>query len=239
VLGSGLSEVFQGRIGFDAIPYERLSGSPHAVLEGHPGRALVGSWSGKRVALFAGRVHLYQGFSPNDVTYFVRLAAVAAARTLIVTNAAGGLDPALGTGDLMLITDQINLTGASPFFERADSPFIDMFDAYAPRLRALAHSLADGDGALADGVYAGVRGPSYETRAEAAALRTLGAHAVGMSTVLETIAARALGLDVLGVSLIANPVGIVAPLTHEAVLDAARSGAARLARLVEAVAGAL
>jgi purine-nucleoside phosphorylase len=238
VLGSGLSEAFEGRMDFEAIPYERLHGSPHAVLAGHPGRALIGSWSGKRVALFAGRVHLYQGFSANDVTYFVRLAAMAAARTLVVTNAAGGLDPVLRAGDLMLITDQINLTGASPFFERNEGPFVDMFEAYAPRLRALTRSLSGGD-ELTEGVYAGVRGPSFETRAEAAALRTLGAHAVGMSTVLETIAARALGLEVLGFSLIANPVGIVAPLSHAVVLEAARRCADRLARLVEGVAAAL
>jgi purine-nucleoside phosphorylase len=229
VLGSGLSDAIERRAGLESIPYERLAGSPHAVLDGHPGRALVGVSSGCRVALFAGRVHLYQGFSPNDVSYFVRLAAAAGARTLIVTNAAGGLDPTFGPGDVMVIADQINLTGASPFIERHDGPFVDMSVAYAPRLRALAQDL---DPSVREGIYAGVRGPCFETPAEAAALRTLGAHAVGMSTVLETIAARALGLDVLGISLITNALGSGTSVSHVGVVAAAARGGERVAELV-------
>jgi purine-nucleoside phosphorylase len=178
-------------------------------------------------------VHLYQGFSPNDVVYFVRLAAAAGAQTVVVTNAAGGLDPQFEVGDLMLIADQINLTGASPFIERDEEPFVDMSDAYAARLRRGALAA---DATLREGVYAGVRGPAFETPAEAAALRLMGAHAVGMSTVLETIAARALGLEVLGISLIANALHAGAPARHGEIVAAARAGSERL---VDAVAGFL
>jgi purine-nucleoside phosphorylase len=229
ILGSGLSDAFERRALLEAIPYERLPSSPQAALDGHPGRALAGVWAGKRVAVFGGRVHLYQGFSPNEVTYFVQLAAATGARTIIATNAAGGLNPALGVGDIMLISDQINLTGVAPLVEFTHQPFVDMVDAYAPRLRDLVRSL---DAALPEGVYAGVRGPYYETPAEARALRLLGADAVGMSTVLETLAARALGLEVLGFSFIANAIGPTT-LSHDDVLAAVRAGADRLAELVE------
>ena len=213
-----------------SLPYERLPSSPHAALEGHPGQALGGEWGGKRVALFSGRVHLYQGFSPNEVTYFVQLAAAAGARTLIATNAAGGLNPSLAAGDIMVIADQINLTGMAPMIGYSSDPFVDMVEAYDPRLRQRVHAM---EPALQEGVYAGVRGPYYETPAEARALRTLGADAVGMSTVLETLAARALGLDVLGLSLIANSVGPETHVHHTDVLATARTGAARMAEIVE------
>jgi purine-nucleoside phosphorylase len=231
-LGSGLSERFAQRDDLAHVTYDRLPGSPQAHLEGHPGVALVGTWNGVRVVLFAGRVHLYQGFSPQEVTYFVRLAAAAGAGTLVLTNAAGGLAPELAPGDIMLISDQINWTGASPLIEREQGPFIDMVDAYAPSLRALARNI---DPTLRDGVYAGVRGPCYETPAEAAALRTLGADAVGMSTVLETIAARALGLNVLGLSSIANTLASAAHTTHTEVVAASQRGSERFAALVETV----
>ena len=229
ILGSGLSEAFEQRTTLRSLPYERFPSSPHATLEGHPGHALGGAWAGKRVALFAGRVHLYQGFSPNEVSYFVQLVAAAGARVLIATNAAGGLTPEFPAGDLMLIADQLNLTGMAPLVELSHEPFVDMVDAYSPRLRTLVRGL---DPSLHEGVYAGVRGPYYETPAEARALRVLGADAVGMSTVLETLAARALGLEVLGISVIANTIG-PAPSSHADVLTAARPAAQRLAALIE------
>jgi purine-nucleoside phosphorylase len=230
ILGSGLSEAFATRADLDSIPYDRLPDSPHALLEGHPGVVRVGVWEGKRVALFLGRVHLYQGFSPNEVTYFVRLAAASQARTLILTNAAGGLGPTLRAGDLMVIADQINLTGAAPLLELSSEPFVDMVGAYSARLRALVAGI---EPSLREGVYAGVRGPYYETPAEARALRALGADAVGMSTVLETLAARALGLEVLGFSVIANAAIEAATVSHADVLSSARAGAERLAGIVE------
>lgn len=232
ILGSGLSEAFETRSGLEALPYERFPGSPQATLDGHPGHALAGEWAGRRVVLFGGRVHLYQGFRSTEIVYFVRLAAAAGARTLIVTNAAAGLDPDYVPGDIMLIADQINLTGEAPPMELADEPFVEMVDAYTPRLRVLAR---DVDPSLREGVYAGVRGPYYETPAEGRALRVLGADAVGMSTVLETIAARALGLDVLGFSFITNAVSTTSATSHAYSLAVASAGADRLATLVEGV----
>jgi len=232
ILGSGLSEAFETRSAFEALPYERFPGSPQATLEGHPGHALAGEWAGRRVALFGGRVHLYQGFRADEVVYFVRLAAAAGARALVVTNAAGALEPTLAPGDILLIGDQINLTGTAPPMELADEPSVEMVDAYSPRLRALARAI---DPSLREGIYAGVRGPYYETPAEARALRVLGADAVGMSTVLETMAARALGLEVLGFSFITNAIGTTSATTHANVLAVAGAGADRLAAIVESV----
>jgi purine-nucleoside phosphorylase len=180
-------------------------------------------------------VHLYQGFSARKVTYFVRLAAAAGARTVILTNAAGGLNESYTAGDLMLIADHLNLTGATPLDARHEAdPFLNMHDTYAPRLRALAHEVA-GAGALREGVYAGVAGPAYETPAESRALRALGADAVGMSTVLETILARALGLDVLGISVLSNVIGASAELSHAAVVAASESAGERMSGLIDGV----
>jgi purine-nucleoside phosphorylase len=157
----------------------------------------------------------------------------------VLTNAAGGLNEAFARGDVMLISDHLNLTGATPLDPKRDEhPFLNMADAYAPHLRALAHAHSI-DMTLRDGVYAGVRGPAYETPAESEALRRLGADAVGMSTVIEAIAARALGLDVLGISLITNTLGPDDAVSHEAVLATAREGGDRVALLIESVLGSL
>jgi purine-nucleoside phosphorylase len=231
VLGSGLAEGVRTRIDGVEISYDRLH-APETQLAGHPGVAYVGAWAGKRVVAFAGRAHLYQGESPESVTYFVRLAAAAGARTVVLTNAAGGLNPEYGRGDLMLIRDHLNLTGATPLDGRAGDPFLGMVDAYAPHLRVLAREAAAGL-TLREGVYAGVRGPQYETPAECEALRRLGADAVGMSTVLETIAARSLGLDVLGISLITNATGPTEVISHAAVLAASKEGSENLALAIE------
>ena len=213
------------------MPYRKLEGAPQHSLAGHPGFARIGTWAGANVIAFAGRAHLYQGFSASEVTYFVRLAAALGARTLVLTNAAGGLNERFSPGDLMLISDQLNLTGA--FAECSGSPpFVDTVDAYNPRLRALARETA-GSRKLHEGVYAGVRGPAFETPAEARALRLLGADAVGMSTVLETLAARALGLDVLGISLISNLVGPARHVSHTEVLATSREASERLARAID------
>jgi purine-nucleoside phosphorylase len=234
VLGSGLSEIFGGeeyaeRAVFDKVPYAEI-GMPLAHLPGHAGHALVGRWHGKRVLAFAGRVHGYQGFQAREVTRNVAIGAEHGAKTLLLTNAAGGIDPGLRAGDLMVIADHLNLSGMNPLAGSGlSNPFVNMTDAYDPRLRALAHSI---DANLREGVYAGLLGPTYETPAEARYLRTIGADAVGMSTVLETIAARARGLDVFGVSLITN--AVAAPDTsHAEVTDVAKSAAPRLAALLD------
>ncbi len=237
VLGSGLSESVLAKIDGTTIPYDKLH-APQTALAGHPGIARAGTWAGKRVVAFAGRAHLYQGHTPAAVTYFVRLAAASGARTVVLTNAAGGLNADYARGDVMLVRDHLNLTGETPLDGSLGDPFLNMRDAYAPHLRALAREVARAsDGALREGVYAGVRGPQYETAAECDALRRLGADAVGMSTVLETIAARSLGLDVLCLSLITNATSPEADVSHADVLEASRAGGERVATLIEGVLG--
>jgi purine-nucleoside phosphorylase len=231
VLGSGLAAGFRPRIDGVEVAYEKLR-APASSLAGHPGVAYVGTFAGKRTVAFAGRAHLYQGHTPAEVTYFVQLAAAAGARTIVLTNAAGGLNPDYRRGDLMLIRDHINLTGTSPIDGRLPDPFLNMNDAYAPRLRELARDAADGI-PLHEGVYAGLRGPQYETPAECEALRRIGADVVGMSTVLETIAARSLGLEVLGISLVTNETGAADEVSHADVLTASQAGAERLAAVIE------
>jgi purine-nucleoside phosphorylase len=234
VLGSGLSSLVSGAFAYTAIPYDRMLGMPVTSLEGHAGEALVGVWREKRVLVFAGRAHLYQGFSAQQVTVNVRLAHAAGARAIVLTNAAGGLDPSLKVGNLMLITDHINLTGRNPLTGvTAKDPFIDMSDAYSSRMRDLAKRIAKPEHNVREGIYAGVLGPSYETPAEAAYLRQLGASAVGMSTVLETISARSLGLSVLGISVIANVAGHRGP--HSEVVAAAGGVGSRLGELFESL----
>jgi purine-nucleoside phosphorylase len=238
VLGSGLADAVIERIENGVkIPYAQLAGAPQSAkrIAGHPGEAAIGTWAGRRVVAFAGRVHLYQGYSGYEVAYFVRLAAAAGVTTLVLTSAAGGLKPGFRVGDLMILSDQINATGASSLDANSPAdPFVPMIDAYSPRLREIAlrdHAREH----VRCGVFAGVRGPAYETPAEARWLRSMGADAVAMSMVLETIAARALGLEVFGVSLIANLLGVGADAKHHDVLAAAQAGSHRLAELIEHV----
>lgn len=233
VLGSGLSSTVRDRFGATSLPYDTLLGFPVASLPGHAGEVLVGSWQGKRVAAFAGRVHLYQGFSPQQVTVNVRLAHAAGAKMAILTNAAGGLNNGFAAGDFMLIADHINLTGRNPLVAWPhDNPFVDMTDAYSSRLRGIVSSVATPEHRLREGIYAGMLGPNYETPAECRFLRTIGADAVGMSTVLEAIFARFLGMGVVGISMISNIVG--KETSHRDVTEAAAEGAPRLASLLEA-----
>ncbi|HZZ64558.1 MAG TPA: purine-nucleoside phosphorylase [Candidatus Baltobacteraceae bacterium] len=231
VLGSGLSDLFGERAAFTRISYEELA-LPFARLAGHTGEVLVTTWHGKRVVMFAGRAHAYQGFNAREITRNIDIAAESGARTVLLTNAAGALNETFKPGDLMIIADHINLSGLNPIIGSGlADPFINMADAYSPRLRRLA---AEIDPQLHEGVYAGMLGPTYETAAEARYLRTIGADAVGMSTVLETIAARAHGLEVFGISLITNVVA--APQTsHTDVTTAATHAAPRLATLLDAL----
>ena len=230
VLGSGLSELLAERTEFDRIEYAEI-GMPVAALVGHPGHALVGRRHGKRVLAFAGRVHAYQGFAAREIVRNIEIAADRGANTVLLTNAAGAVNPSFKTGDLMVIADHINLSGLNPLAGSGlTNPFVNMTDAYSPRLRALAHEI---DGDLREGVYAGLLGPSFETQAEARFLRTIGADAAGMSTVLETIAARARGLDVFGISLITN--AVAADTTHDAVISAASAAAPHLSHIIDAL----
>ncbi len=220
------------RIDGSDLAYAKI-GAPEPGVAGHLGIARVGTWADRRVVAFAGRAHLYAGYTPRDVTYLVRLAAATGARTIVLTNAAGGLNASFAAGDVMIASDHLNLTGQSPIALDDADPFVNMRDAYDPRIRAIAHSTSLASGSLHEGVYAGVRGPHYETPAESEMLRRLGADAVGMSTVLETIAARRLGLQVLGLSLITNVIASDRDVSHAEVLAASLDGSERIAHVIE------
>ena len=237
VLGSGLGGV-AGRIE-DAvsIPYDEIVEFPSAAVAGHAGRLVLGRIGGTEVAAMQGRVHLYEGWSAADVAFGARLLAALGARAVLLTNAAGAVNPELAPGDLVRISDQLNLTGQNPLTgpndERLGPRFPDMSRAYDPELGALLEAVATREGvALRAGVYAGLAGPSYETPAEIRMLRVLGADVVGMSTVLEAIALRHAGVRVAGLSLVTNVAAGAGPVRHEDVLAAAEAARERLERLV-------
>ena len=240
VLGSGFGAVLRDRIEANAVAYKKLAGMPQPTVAGHAGEALIGELHGRRVIAFSGRFHLYEGRSALEVTYPVAIAAAAGARTIVLTNAAGAVNTDYHPGDLMLLSDQINLTGTSPLLGTQPpfgikDRFVDMVEAYSPHLRDLArHMAGEYEIVMQNGVYAGLAGPAYETPAEARYLRTLGADAVGMSTVLETIAARALHCQVVAFSLITN-VHNGGKTSHVDVLAAAARGAESVARLIEGI----
>ena len=204
VLGSGLGKVADAVENATAIPYSDLPGFPQPGVEGHAGRAVAGSIGGVPVVALQGRAHLYEGVDVDELRTPVRALKAAGAEILVLTNAAGSMRADLGPGSLMLIEDHINLTGANllagPNDDELGPRFPSLRDAYDPALRdelkAAARELGIG---LAEGVYLAVRGPSFETPAEIRAFRTLGADAVGMSTVPEAIVARHMGLEVLGI----------------------------------------
>ena len=214
---------------------------PEPTVPGHAGEALIGMLHGRRIVAYSGRFHLYEGRAPDDVVYPIVVAAHAGAKTLILTNAAGGINPDYQPGDLMQIVDQINLTGQNPLAGSAPFPgardrFVDMVDAYDLEYRKLGrHIASEYSIVMHDGVYAGLTGPAFETPAEARLLRTMGADAVGMSTVLETIAARALGLSVVGFSLITNVHLTGSTTSHDEVLAASQRSASDVARLIEGI----
>jgi purine-nucleoside phosphorylase len=235
-LGSGLSSVADRIEDAVDVPIAALPNLAVSTVPGHTGTLRYGTLAGKRVLAQMGRVHLYEGHDPKDVTRMVSVAAHLGAGTFIVTNAAGGLEPSWSPGDLMLIEDHLNLTGATPLLGvlRDEAPvFLDMAGAYDPELRELARAVAgERDIELRGGVYAGLVGPAYETPAEVRMLRTIGAQAVGMSTVLEVIAARSHGLRVLGFSSITNVHGEGVATSHEEVVEVGAHAAVRLAGVV-------
>jgi purine-nucleoside phosphorylase len=209
VLGTGLGGFADRLMDATAIPYAEIPHFPRPTVEGHPGRLVIGSFAGTPLAVMQGRVHAYEGYTPQQVIYPTRVLARLGIRTLIVTNAAGGIRTDLAPGQLVLISDHINFTGNHPLTgpndPRLGERFFDMSDAYSRRLRQLAHRAAAAEGIpLTEGVYLGLSGPSFETPAEIRAFRTLGADLVGMSTVHEVIAARHLGMEVLGFSSVTN-----------------------------------
>src|SRR3954452_24021836 len=243
VLGSGLATAAEHLRESRSLLYASLPGFPETTVAGHPGRLICGRWAGRKALVFCGRVHGYEGYPATEVGFGVRVAATLGVGTLIVTNVSGGIDPSFEEGEIIAISDHINLTGHSPLTgpndERLGPRFVDMSDTYSPSLRRLASQVAQErfGKPLREAVYAGMPGPSYETPAEVRMLRILGAGLVGMSTIHEVIAARHSGLRVLGLSLVANPAAGVksTPLRHEDVTDVAAAGSARLGALLEAV----
>ncbi|MEA3247829.1 MAG: purine-nucleoside phosphorylase [Gemmatimonadota bacterium] len=243
ILGSGLGSVVDRIKAVSSVPYVTIPGFAGTAVEGHAGTLVAGTLAGRPVIVFAGRIHMYEGHPAAAAAFSVRVAHALGARALLATNAAGGVDPTLVPGDLVLIEDQLNLTGQNPLtgaVERGDLRFPDMSAAYSPRLRALLSEAAGGH-PLRRGVYAGLLGPAYETPAEVRMLRTLGADVTGMSTVGEAIVAAALGMEFAGVSLVTNlAAGITdAPVRHDDVIEAGRVASARLGDLLEAFVGRL
>ena len=239
VLGSGLGDLAGSVEQAVAVPFAELPGWPAASAPGHAGRLLLGHLEGVPVICLQGRLHLYEGHPAGLVVQPVLLMGRLGARVVVLTNSAGGVNRGFGAGTLMVIRDHLNLTGANPLLGPNDDSvgprFPELADAWSPRLRVALGAAGRAVGVeLAEGVYAGLLGPNYETPAEVRALRSLGADAVGMSTVLEAIAARWAGLEVCGVSLITNPGADVAesPLTHEEVLAAAEEAGPRLAAIL-------
>ena len=241
ILGSGLGGMADGLESGVTFAYRDLPSFPVTSVPGHRGRLIIGKMRGVPVIVFDGRMHLYEGLPMWQVAYPVYVARRLGATVLIVTNAAGGVSPSLQTGSVMLIRDHINLTGGSPLTGENDpelgARFPDMRGAYDDELRAIARDVARDNGiAVDEGVYVAMLGPNYETDAEVRMLQTIGADAVGMSTVPEVIAARHAGLRVAGISVISNAApqsGSGAPTTHEAVQSTVHGVADRVRAIVE------
>jgi purine-nucleoside phosphorylase len=254
ILGSGLGN-FATQVESDTtIDYGEIPGWPLSTVEGHEGSLVLGTIGGVSVAVMQGRVHAYEGYSMNEVTFPTRVLGLLGCAGLIVTNAAGGINTSYDAGTLVAISDHINLTGSNaalgpnePRFGLGKGPgqrgesgqrFFDMTAAYSLRLRRLAHAEAERQKIpLPEGVYLGVLGPSYETPAEIRAFRTLGADLVGMSTVHEVIVARHMGVEVLGISLVTNMAAGVLDrvIHHEEVLETGRRVEVQFTALVKAL----
>jgi len=246
VLGSGLGAVADAITDAVMVPYAEIPHFPRSTVEGHSGRILAGMMGGVPVVAMQGRVHFYEGYTPNEVTFPMRVLGALGVRTVVLTNAAGGILESYGVGQLVAIGDHINMLGWNPLAgpnearfgvkAGAGHRFFDMTEAYSKELRALAKETAAEEGfPLEEGVYLAVSGPSFETPAEIRAFRTLGATLVGMSTVPETIVARHMGIDVLGISCVTNlAAGLGAThLSHEEVYEAGKRVEKRLVRLLE------
>lgn len=239
ILGSGLgvlADLIEHAI---TIRYEDIPHFPVSTVEGHAGELVIGQVKGKDVLMMKGRFHLYEGYSTSVVTFPIRVMKKLGIETLIVTNAAGGINTSYEPGDLVVLSDHINMTGGNPLIGPNDAAlgvrFPDMSEAYSRRLRSMAKQIAaEQQIVLREGVYAGLLGPTYETPAEIRMLRVLGADVVGMSTVAEVIAARHAGIEVLGFSCVSNmAAGILdQPLSHEEVMETTEKVKAKFLELV-------
>jgi purine-nucleoside phosphorylase len=246
ILGSGLGDFADSLTDAVSAPYESIPHWPSARVVGHAGRLVCGHVGAARVLALSGRAHFYEGHAMDVVTFGVRVLGQLGVKHLIITNAAGGINRRFSSGALMVIDDHINLMGTNPLVgpndERLGARFPDMSEVYSTRLRGLADETAASMGLqLEHGVYVGVHGPSYETPAEIRAFRTMGADAVGMSTVPEAIVARHMGIEVLGISCITNMAAGVLPqpLVHDEVMETARRVRGGFIALLEGVIGRL
>lgn len=256
VLGSGLGAAADSVTDGVVVPYAEIPHFPQATVEGHSGRLVAGSLGGAPVVILQGRVHYYEGYTPAEVTFPMRVLGALGIRAAILTNAAGGIQQGYTIGQLVALSDHINFMGWNPLtgpneprfacIPGAGLRFFDMTEAYSKRLRAMARQAAAEEGfEMAEGVYLATPGPSFETPAEIRAFQTLGATLVGMSTVPETIVARHMGVEVLGISCVTNLAAGLSetPLIHEEVFAAGRRVEQRLAnlliRLVPRIASAL
>jgi purine-nucleoside phosphorylase len=242
VLGSGLGDFADGLEDAMTTPYGEIPHWPASAVIGHAGKLVVGTLRGKKVAALSGRAHYYEGHDLRTVTFATRVLGVLGVKTIILTNAAGGINTNFEPGTLMVIDDHINLLGSSPLVgpneERFGARFPDMTEVYSKRLRAIADDAARAAGVpVAHGVYVALHGPSYETPAEIRFLRTAGADAVGMSTVPEALVARHMGMEVLGISCITNPAAGVLPepLHHDEVMEVARRVKGAFSSLLEGI----
>ena len=246
VLGSGLGDFADSLQAAVTMPYTQLPHWPASRVIGHAGKLVIGTTRGKTIAALAGRCHLYEGHDAGRVAFAVRTLGMLGVKTLILTNAAGGVNTGFAQGALMIIDDHLNLTGHNPLVgendERFGPRFPDMTDVYAPRLRGIADRVGAKMGVtLPHGIYAALMGPSYETPAEIRYLRTIGADAVGMSTVPEALVARHMGIDVLGISCITNMAAGVLPrpLDHAEVMATAARVRGQFIELLEGIIGEL
>ena len=242
VLGSGLGDFAGTLVDAVTMPYGDLPYWPASRVVGHEGQLVIGNVGGTRVAALSGRVHFYEGHDLGTIVFATRVMGRIGVRRLILTNAAGGINTGFAQGALMVIDDHINLLGSNPLVgpndERFGHRFPDMSEVYSRRLRGIADEAARATGvAVSHGVYVAVHGPSYETPAEIRAFRTMGADAVGMSTVPEAIAARHMGVEVLGISCITNMAAGVLPqpLDHHEVMETARRVRGSFIALLEGI----
>lgn len=240
--GTGLGESAEAVKASVILDYGDIPNFPVSTVESHTGRMLIGKMSGCQLMVLQGRFHLYEGYSPREVTFPIRVMQSLGVKTLILSNAAGGIKPDFQAGDIMLIVDHINLTGENPLVGPNNDSwglrFPDMTRAYDKQLAALAEDTAGEIGiSVRKGVYAGLKGPSLETPAEIRFLRTIGADAVGLSTVMEAIAAVHAGMGVLGLSTISNMVDPdnPVPATMEDIIAVANQTASELQKLLRKV----
>jgi purine-nucleoside phosphorylase len=242
VLGSGLGDFAEGLTDAMTTAYAEIPNWPASAVIGHAGKLVVGALSGKKVAALSGRAHFYEGHDLRTVTFATRVLGLIGVKRLILTNAAGGINIAFKPGTLMVIDDHINLLGSSPLIgpneDRFGQRFPDMTEVYSRRLRGIADDAARAKSvAVAHGVYVALHGPSYETPAEIRFLRTIGADAVGMSTVPEALVARHMDMEVLGISCITNPAAGVLPepLRHDEVMEVAQRVKGEFSALLEGI----